>query len=117
VTRAAGIVLVGPPPREIFPEVPQADFENSLRTDLAWTRRHAKELYRALSPLRVWATLETKQPHSKTSAAEWALPQLPSDLQPVVERALAAYTGSGSFEHTPEELDGILDFVEARAQS
>lgn len=117
VARAAGIALAGPPPREIFPEVPQGDFEDSLRHDLAWTRDHGKELYRALSPLRVWATLETEQPHSKASAAEWALPQLPSDLRLVVERALAAYTGSGSFEHTPEELDRIRDFVENRTAS
>jgi predicted nucleotidyltransferase len=114
VARASGIALVGPPPKEVFPEVPWADFEASLRNDLVWTRAHGSELYRVLSPLRVWATLETKQPHSKVSAAEWALPRLPSDLRPVVERALAAYTGSGGFAHTPEELVAILDFVESR---
>jgi predicted nucleotidyltransferase len=115
VARAAGIALVGPPPQETFPEVPRAEFEESLRDELAWTREHGRELYRALTPLRVWAALETKQQHSKASGAEWALPRLPADLRPVVERALAAYTGSGrSFEHTPEELDRILDFVETQ---
>jgi aminoglycoside adenylyltransferase-like protein len=114
VARASGIALAGPPPQEIFPEVPQADFEDSLRRDLAWTREHGKELYRTLSPLRVWATLETKRPHSKASAAEWALPRLPADLHPVAERALVAYRGSAGFDPTPEELDSILDFVEAR---
>jgi hypothetical protein len=62
----------------------------------------------------VWATLETKTPHSKASAARWALPRLPANLRSVAERALAAYDGAGSFEYTQAELDRLLAFVEAR---
>jgi streptomycin 3"-adenylyltransferase len=114
VARANGVALAGPPAEQVFPEVPWTDFEDSLRYDLVWAREHARELYRALSPLRVWATLETKQPHSKASAAAWAIPRLPPDLKPVAERALAAYEGSGTFEHTQGELDRLMDFVESR---
>jgi len=114
VARRAGIALVGPPAPQVFPEVPWADFEDALRHDLAWTRENARELYRALSPLRVWAALETKAPHSKASAAAWAIPRLPAAVRPVAERALAAYEGAGTFEHTQDELDRLLAFVEAR---
>ena len=116
VARRAGIALAGPPPQEVFPDVPWADFEDALRRDLVWTRKHARDLYRALSPIRVWATLETKEPHSKASAAAWAIPRLPDDLCPVAERALAAYEGAATFEHTPDELDRLLSFVEARVR-
>jgi len=114
VARRAGIALVGPPAREVFPDVPWSDFEDALRADLAWTRENGRELYRVLSPLRVWAALETKAPHSKASAARWALPRLPGDLRPVAERALVAYEGAGAFEHTQDELERLLAFVEAR---
>lgn len=114
VARANGVALAGPPAQEVLPEVPWPDFEDSLRGDLEWTRECGRGLYRALSPLRVWAALATGQPHSKASAAEWAGPRLPPDLRPVAVRALTAYRGSGTFEHTQDELDRLLAFVESR---
>lgn len=114
VASAAGVALVGPPAQEIFPEVPRADYEDALRRDLAWTREHGEELYLVLSPLRVWAALETGELHSKASAGEWALGRLPSNLRPLVECALAAYAGSGTFEAAPDELDRLRALVDAQ---
>jgi len=67
-----------------------------------------------LSPLRVWAALETGELHSKASAGDWALGLLPPDLRPLVERALAAYAGSGTFEAAPDELDRLRAFVDTQ---
>ena len=115
VVRAAGIALVGPPPQEVFPEVPRADLEDALRRDLEWCRGVKSALYGVLSPCRIWAALETGQLHSKASRGEWALPRLPPDLRPPVERALASYRGSGE----PIALDEddrrrLLSYVERR---
>jgi predicted nucleotidyltransferase len=117
VARAVGIALLGPPPRELLPEVPRADYLDALRRDLAWTREHGNELYVVLSPLRVRAALESGELHSKASGAEWAMGRLPPDLRPLVERAHAAYTGSGTFETERAELERLLAFVEARVAS
>jgi Domain of unknown function (DUF4111) len=112
VARAAGIALVGPPPEELLPEVPWEDYADALRRDLAWTRDHAPDLYAILGPLRIWATLETGQLHSKASAAEWALPRLPPDVRTLVERAAAHYRGEGAdIELEPAERERLLDLV------
>lgn len=38
IARAAGIALIGPPPAEVFPLVPEADLRDSLLRDLDWSR-------------------------------------------------------------------------------
>jgi predicted nucleotidyltransferase len=69
VARGRGIALHGPPPVDVFPEVPRADLEDSLRRDLAWCRSVRSALYGVLSPCRVWAALATAELHSKASGA------------------------------------------------
>jgi streptomycin 3"-adenylyltransferase len=115
VVRARGVALLGPPPLEVFPEVPRADLEDALRGDLRWCRSVRSALYGVLSPCRVWAALETGELHSKASGAEWALPRLPAVLRPPVERALASYRGSGEpIELDEEERQRLLDHIEER---
>src|SRR5262245_11897003 len=41
--RAGGVALVGPPPEELFPEVPEEDFLDSIERDLVWARDHVHE--------------------------------------------------------------------------
>ena len=101
VTRRAGVALHGPPPDDVFPEVPRADLEDALRRDLEWCRSAKSVLYGVLSPCRVWAALTTGEPHSKATGAEWALARLPPELRPPVERALTSYAGAGE----PVELE------------
>ena len=115
VVREAGIATLGPPPDEVFPEVPRADLEDALRRDLAWCHGVTAALYGVLSPCRIWAALETGELQSKVSGAEWALPRLPPDLRRPVERALASYRGAGE----PIELDEaerlrLLSYIEQR---
>jgi predicted nucleotidyltransferase len=113
IARAAGIPLAGPPPETVFPEIPWEDYADALRRDLEWTRTSRSALYGVLSPCRVWASLETGQVHSKTSGAQWALPRLPADLRPQVERALASYAGGGeSIEFDAEERRRLQAYIE-----
>jgi streptomycin 3"-adenylyltransferase len=115
VARAAGITLVGPPPRDVFPEVPFADFRDSLLRDLDWARDVRSALYGILSPCRVWAALATREIHSKESGARWTLERLPADLQPLVRRALASYAGAGEpIDVDEDERRRLLDYVETQ---
>jgi hypothetical protein len=112
LTRHVGIALLGPPPSDVFPEVPWHDYEDSLRRDLTWSRDNATELYGVLSPARIWATLSTREIHSKASGAVWALERAPGEFRPLLERALELYR-TGDRQHTfeREEIRRFADFV------
>ena len=114
VARAEGIAVIGPPPQEIFPRVPDADFRDSLLRDLAWCRDvESGDLYGILSPCRIWAALATGEVHSKASGAQWALSRLPVDLRPMVDRALATYSGADEPTDVDETERGrLIDFIE-----
>lgn len=117
VVRAAGIALAGPPSPDVFPAIPWADYADSLRRDLEWTRNSRSALYGILSPCRVWASLATGEVHSKASGATWALARLPADLRPQVERALASYTGSGeAIELDADVRRRLQAFIEERIE-
>jgi streptomycin 3"-adenylyltransferase len=85
---AGNSTLSGPPPAEVFDQVPRADYCDALVRNLAEIEDHILEL------ARVWATLESEDVHSKESAAAWALPRLPPEHRPVLERAVAVYHGN-----------------------
>lgn len=91
VTRHAGTPLLGPAPADVFPEVPWEDYEDALLRDLAWCREHGSELYSVLNPARVWATLHTKDVHSKESGTAWALERAPAGFHALLQGALEAY--------------------------
>jgi Aminoglycoside adenylyltransferase, C-terminal domain len=110
VTREAGVALVGPPPEDLFPEIPSDDFRDALLYDVEWWREHVFELEAipggvrnaVLSLARIWASLATGTQHSKATGVEWALPRLPADLPPVLEHARNLYTGHEDVEGWPE---------------
>jgi Domain of unknown function (DUF4111)/Nucleotidyltransferase domain len=120
VTRRRGSPVVGPAPTNVFPDVPESDYRDSLIRDLAWARQTAADdpLYGVLSPVRIWAALEAGGVQTKESGALWALERLPSDLRPVVERALATYRGEhGDFAADVEHIHRLADFIEGRLRA
>jgi len=114
VARDRGVALIGLPPEEIFPRVDEAHLRDSLLRDLDWAREtESGTLYGILSPCRIWATLETGELYSTASGARWALPRLPAELRPMVERALASYTGAGeAIDVAEDERQRLIDVVE-----
>jgi len=114
VTRAAGIAIVGPPPYELLPEVPFADYRDSLLRDLEWARTAESESYGILSPCRIWATVETRQIHSKVSGAHWALERLPADLERPVAAALATYVRNEPLDVAESLRLQLFDYVAER---
>lgn len=115
IARARAIPLLGPPADEVFPRVPATHLRDSLLRDLEWSRSVCSALYGVLSPCRVWAALETGEVHSKETGAAWALEHLPADLRPLVERALASYSGTGEpIVVDEQERQRLIDFVDER---
>lgn len=117
VVRDAGIALLGPDPREVFPEVPDDDFEDSLLRDFDWSREQNRSLYSVLSGSRIWAALTEGGLHSKASGAEWALQRAPKEFGPLIDRALALYRGELDDEELdPGDVSRYLDFLAARVR-
>jgi streptomycin 3"-adenylyltransferase len=115
VVRRHGVALDGPPPDEVFPDVPWADYADSLLKDLRWARSTDKPwpVYKVLSPARVWATLATREIQSKDSGATWALDRIRLDLRPVLAGALARYRGeTAAFDVNDATLDEYSAYVE-----
>jgi hypothetical protein len=89
----ADMVLTGPPANEVLEAVPPEDLARACRdsipallADLEGDERNV-----VLTFARIWFTLETGRICSKDRAAEWAVPQLPEDLRPVLEHARHLY--------------------------
>jgi predicted nucleotidyltransferase len=104
--------LFGPPPAEIFDPAPRSDYLDAIlrdvtmaERDLDWDTRNV-----ILTLPRIWSALATDEVHSKESAAAWALPRLPAEHRPVLERASAIYRGEAE-----EFWDDIRPQVEAYA--
>lgn len=101
ITRAFGLVLVGPPPGEVFPRVPPADYRASILADVPFAQGLAAEnpVYTVLSLCRVYAYLVDGLITSKESGGRWALDTLPQERRAVVAAALVLYRGE------PAQLD------------
>jgi hypothetical protein len=99
-----GETLVGAPAAEVFPQIPQADFRDSILADLEWIRRPETRMggriYGVLNACRVLAYVRGAGILSKAEAAEWAVEALPADLRSTVASAADAYR-SGAAEPLP----------------
>jgi len=112
IARHAGVALLGPPPVDVFPEVPWEDYEDSLRRDLESCGEHGGRLYAVLSPARIWATLTERVVHSKASGAAWALERAPEEFQAQLSQALETYrTGTREPSFARDEVRPFVDFV------
>jgi streptomycin 3"-adenylyltransferase len=88
-----GNPLVGRPPASVLDPVPHedllsagADQLDGILADLGHDTRNM-----VLTLARIWCTAETGEIRSKDGAADWALPHLPAEHRPVVERARDGY--------------------------
>ena len=95
VIRARGICLYGLPVREVFGEVPAADYLDSIRLDIAGAAEEitGDTVYFTLNLARVLAFLEEGSVLSKKEGGEWGLRNLPEAFHPLIRTALEDYTG------------------------
>jgi streptomycin 3"-adenylyltransferase len=105
--------LFGPPPAELFGPIPWADVRRGMLESIPALLSYldGDERNVALTFVRIWSTLTTGIFQAKDAAADWALPLLPAEHRPVLERARELYL-SGGPEDWGDLLPRIRPFVE-----
>lgn len=96
MARARGIALLGPPPAQILPEAPPADFLASILRDSedALTQPLANPVSTVLNLCRIAWYLRAQVVSSKEEAGVWAQETVRPAHQPLVRQALATYRGA-----------------------
>jgi predicted nucleotidyltransferase len=90
--------LFGPPPGELLDPVLMEDCIRAMVSDIDLFMDEFEDDTRnlLLRLARIWQTIVTGIIDRKDRAAEWARERLPSDYQPLMERARAMYLGRQS---------------------
>ncbi|MBA3716918.1 MAG: DUF4111 domain-containing protein [Actinobacteria bacterium] len=93
--RARGVAVIGPPPDQAFPSVPEEDYLDTIVRDIRWTRDRIDErpAYAVLNCCRGLAYSRERVVMSKAEGAEWGMRELQADFRPLAETALADYRG------------------------
>jgi hypothetical protein len=73
IAHRAGVVISGPPPSEVFADVPRRSLLVAMSESMAWHRAHEKAtLYSVLNACRAWRFAEEDVLGSKLEGAAWA---------------------------------------------
>ena len=91
-----GMCLYGLPIKEVFGEIPGADYMDSIWNDVSEAPERITEdtMYLTLNLARVLAYQEEGLVLSKKEGGEWALSHLPAEFHPLITDALREYAGS-----------------------
>src|SRR5439155_25969042 len=73
VCRRHGRALAGPPPDEVFADVPARLLDATFVGELAWAIAHAPPAYQVLNACRAWRFAAERELCSKVAGGEWAL--------------------------------------------
>lgn len=106
--------LFGPPPAELYGPIPWADVRRAMLESIPDLLSYlvGDERNVVLTFVRIWTTLATHQFQSKDGAADWALPLLPSEYRPVLERARDLYVMGIATEDWGELMPRVRPFVD-----
>jgi streptomycin 3"-adenylyltransferase len=109
--RVRGVALVGPPPAETLPEVPDQDFLDAVERDLLWARDRIDERpgYAVLNGCRVLAFRRERTVMSKAQAGEWGVRFAPEEYRALVADAATMYAGP---QDVPLNREAVAAFVE-----
>lgn len=119
--RRRSIALVGPPAEQLFDPVPERDLFAALAQTLKlWNSPsdwEGDDRNVVLTLARIWYSAATGAIAPKDVAAEWAIPRLPADLQPVLLEARQAYLGhiEDRLASRGEQLMAFVRFVKCEA--
>ena len=113
VTRSAGIPLCGKPINEVFSEVPEEHFLNSISSDIenAETEITEDPVYVTLNLCRTLAYLKENLILSKKQGGEWALKNLPSEYRPILVSALQEYSAQEKPIYDNAQLRAFARFM------
>ena len=111
VVRSRGIRLRGLPVDRVFAPVPERDYLDSIRDDVAGAPEEIAEnpMYYILNLCRVLGYIKEKKVMSKREGGEWGIKNLPEKYRPLLHAALREYA-----EGTGETYDTALarDYAE-----
>jgi streptomycin 3"-adenylyltransferase len=119
ILRAYGVCLWGDPIDEAFPEVPPADYRDSILKDLAWVRERMDRypVSAVLNYCRVLAYVREGKVFSKDEGARWAIDKLPNPFLQVVRSAMSVYSGMYPDMYvTPEQVKVFVDRMSAEIE-
>ena len=104
VIRQRGRCLYGLPVREVFGEVPEQDYLDSLLFDVAGAEEEITEnpMYMILNLARVLAYIREKTVLSKKEGGAWGLMNLPEEYHPLLRDALREYEEGENAAYDPE---------------
>lgn len=102
-----GIVLYGERIEEVFGEVPQKDYIDSIWLDVEGAREAIEEepMYMILNLCRVLAFLKEDMYLSKQQGGEWGIGYMPKKYHPLIVQALDCY-GTSQMMEVDMELAG-----------
>lgn len=106
--------LVGPPPSALFGPIPWADVRQAMLDSIPDLLSYldGDERNVVLTFVRIWSTLATHEFRSKDAAADWALPRLPPEHRPVLDRARDLYLDGVPTEDWGDLRPTIRPFVD-----
>ena len=104
VIRGRGRCLYGLPVRDLFGEVPEGDYLDSLWNDVSGAEEEITEnpMYLILNLTRVLAYLKEKKVLSKQEGGTWGLAFLPERYHPLIRSALREYEGGDDALYDPK---------------
>lgn len=113
-----GKTLFGEGIREVFGEVPREDYIDSIRLDVenACADVVSNPVYIILNLCRVLAYLQDGLVLSKQAGGQWGMDNLSETYRPLIQNALAAYTGSGEFLSPPENAQAFAGDMAAKIE-
>ncbi|MBR4724390.1 MAG: DUF4111 domain-containing protein [Lachnospiraceae bacterium] len=96
-----GKCLYGLPVEEVFATVPQADYMDSIREDIANAGEDIFDntMYITLNLARVLAFKKEGSVISKKEGGEWALENVPEEYHDLVKAAMREYAGAGKMSY------------------
>ena len=108
VIRNRGICLCGLPVREMFGEVPEKDYLDSIWNDVSGAEEEIAEnpVYLVLNLARVLAYLKEKKVLSKREGGLWGLENLPEQFHPLIRSVLREYEGGDDAQVDPDLAKG-----------
>jgi streptomycin 3"-adenylyltransferase len=118
---AGNTTLYGPPPAQVFDPVPRTDYHDAILKDVPpsdwFVEKDTRNL--VLTLVRVWAGVASEGVHSKESAAAWALTRLPTEHQPLLERAVAIYLGERDdfWDDVRPQIEAYANYVVSEIES
>jgi len=104
VIRNRGRCLYGLPVQDVFGEVPEKDYIDSIWDDVSGAKEEIREnpMYMILNLARVLAYLKDRKVLSKEEGGKWGLEFLPERYHPLIRSALREYESGDNVPYDPE---------------